>query len=122
MIKNKLNILLLDDNNDRLLKTSSSIKFCDDGRYCVDAQTSIDQKTYESNNYDIVLAHSSNKEVYESIEDNDWDSGDAVMIFFSGAFTIEKIIEDGEWFVSASFLQKRENICILLKEAYEQWL
>ena len=122
MIKNKINILLLDDNNARLNRTSSLINGCGDGSYYVDPQMSIDQKTYESNNYDIVLAHYSNKEVYESIEDNDWDSGDAVMIFFGGVFSLDKKEEDGDWFVSASFLQNGENICKLLKEAYEQWL
>ena len=116
MIKNKLNILLLDDNNDRLLKTSSSIKFCDDGRYCVDSQTSIDQKTYESNNYDIVLAHYGNKEVEQSIADGDWDSGGAIIIFFSGGFDKDKEKFNDVWWVSASYIDKKENIYTLLNE------
>ena len=120
-MKDKLNILLLDCNSARLHRTTSLIKCRDDGRYCIDPRLSVDQYNYENNNYDIVFAHHSNKEVEESIEDQDWNSGGAVVIFFSGGLSLDKKKDlNGVWWVSASYIEKRENICILLKEACEQ--
>ena len=116
----KLNILLLDCYRDRLNRTESSIRCCDDGSYCIDPRLSIDQYNFENNNYDIVLAHYGNEEVEESIADGDWNSGDAVIIFFSGGFDKDKEEYKGVWWVSASYLEKKKNICILLKEACEQ--
>ena len=115
-MKDELNILLLDCNSARLHRTTSLMKCCDDGRYCIDPRESVDQDNYENNNYDIVFAHHSNKEVEESIEDQDWNSGGAVVIFFSGGFVLDKDEQDGAWYVSASFMEKGGNICKLLKD------
>ena len=120
-MEDKLNILLLDCNSARLHTTTSLINCCDEGKYCIDPRESVDQDSYENNNYDIVLAHHGNEEVQESIADGDWNSGDAVIIFFSGGFDKDKEQDDyGDWWVSASYIEERKNICILLKEACEQ--
>ena len=119
-MEDKLNILLLDCNSARLHTTTSLINCCDKGKYCIDPRESVDQYTFENNNYDIVLAHYGNEEVEESIADGDWNSGDAVIIFFSGYFDKDKEEYKGVWWVSASYLEKKKNICILLKEACEQ--
>ena len=114
-MKDKLNILLLDCNRDRLNRIESLIRCCDDGRYCIDRRLSIGQDDYENNNYDIVFAHQGNKEV----QDNDmrvWNSGKAVIIYFSGEFRKDGKYLNGKWYVSASFIEKRENICTLLKD------
>ncbi|MDA8905195.1 hypothetical protein N9I58_01885 [Candidatus Thioglobus sp.] len=116
MTKNNLNILLLDNNRDRLNRTNSLIKCCDSSRYCVDPQLKVDQEAYESNNYDIVLAHYGNKEVEQSIADGDWDSGGAIIIFFSGGFDKDKEEFNDVWWVSASYIDKKENIYTLLNE------
>ena len=115
-MKDKLNILLLDCNGDRLNRIESLIRCCDDGRYCIDRRLSIGQDDYENNNYDIVFAHYGNKEVEESIRDSDWNPGDAVVIFFSGELKQDCSEHNGKWYVSASFIEKRENICTLLKD------
>ena len=112
----KLNILLLDCYRDRLNRTESSIRCCDDGSYCIDPRLSIDQYNFENNNYDIVFAHYGNKEVEESIRDSDWNPGDAIVIYFSGEFKQDSFKHDGKWYVSASFMEKRKNICMLLKD------
>ena len=114
-MKDKLNILLLDNNRDRLLTTTSLIKCCDANSYCIDPKPGIDQDSYENNNYDIVFAHYGNKEA-ENIRDSDWSSGKAVIIYFGGEFRKNKKYPNGKWYVSASFLEKRENICKLLKD------
>ena len=72
---------------------------------------------FESNSYDIIFAHYGNKEVQEHIADSDWDSKNAIIIIFSGGFPVDKEMDDyGTWWVSASHMEKKENICILLKE------
>jgi len=114
-MKDKLNILLLDCNRDRLNRIESLIRCCDDGRYCIDRRLSIGQDDYENNNYDIVFAHHGNKEV----QDNDmriWNSGEAVIVFFSGGMNQDYLEYKGKWFVSASFIQKPKKICMLLKD------
>mgnify|MGYP000165002447 CR=1 FL=1 len=119
-MEDKLNILLLDCNEVRLHTTTSFINCCDEGKYCIDPRPSVDQYTFENNNYDIVLAHYGNEEVEESIADGDWNSGDAVIIFFSGYFDKDKEEYKGVWWVSASYLEKKKNICILLNEVCRQ--
>ena len=114
-MKDKLNILLLDNNRDRLLTITSLMKCCDEGSYCIDAKASIDQDSYENNHYDIVFAHYGNKEA-ESIRDSDWNSGKAVIVYFGGEFRKDKKYRNGKWYVSASFIEKGENICNLLKD------
>ena len=115
-MKDKLNILLLDCYKDRRDSTESFIRCCDEGSYCIDSKSSIDQYSYENNNYDIVFAHYGNKEVEESIRDSDWNSGKAVIIYFSGEFRKDRKYLNGKWYVSASFIEKRKNICMLLKD------
>ena len=120
MINEKLNILLLDNNSPRLNTVASVIAGYG---YSVTPKRSIGQYSFEENNYDIVLAHYGNIEVEESIATGDWNSGDAVMIFFSGGFFEPKEKDSyGIWWVSSSYMENRANLCILLKEAYEQWL
>ena len=114
-MKDKLNILLLDNNRDRLLTITSLMKCCDEGSYCIDPKPSIDQYSYENNNYDIVFAHYGNKEV-ASIRDSDWSSGKAIIIFFGGEFRKNKKYQNGKWYVSASFVENKKNICMLLKD------
>jgi hypothetical protein len=114
-MKDKLNILLLDDNRDRLLTTTSLLKCCDEGAYCIDPKASIDQDNYENNNYDVVFAHYGNKET-ESIRDSDWSSGKAIIVYFGGEFRKDKKYRNGKWYVSASFIGKKENICNLMKD------
>ena len=82
----------------------------------IDPRLSIDQYNFENNNYDIVFAHYGNKEVEENIRDSDWNPGDAVIIYFSGEFRKDRAEQNGKWYVSASFMEKRENICKLLKD------
>jgi len=87
-MENKLNILLL-DNNDRRLHNSASLMQCC-GDFCINPKSTIKQDDYESNSYDII---------------------------FSGGFPVDKEMDDyGTWWVSASHMEKKENICILLKE------
>jgi len=116
IMKDKLNILLLDCNEARLHRITSLINCCNEGKYCIDPRPSIGQDDYENNNYDIVFAHQGNKEV----QDNDmrvWNSGKAVIeIFFSGGMNQDYLEYKGKWFVSASFIQKPKNICMLLKD------
>jgi len=114
-MENKLNILLL-DNNDRRLHNSASLMQCCGG-FCINPKSTINQDDYESNSYDIIFAHYGNKEVQEHIADSDWDSKNAIIIIFSGGFPVDKEMDDyGIWWVSASHMEKKENICILLKE------
>jgi hypothetical protein len=114
-MKNKLNILILDNNRDRLLTTTSLIKCCDDGGYCVDPKPSIDQDSYENNHYDVVFVHYGNLEA-DSIRDCDWNSDKAVIVYFGGEFRKDKKFRNGRWYVSPSFIGKKENICSLMKE------
>ena len=58
----------------------------------------------------------SDKEVEEKIRDSDWNPGNAVIIYFSGEFRKDRAEQNGKWYVSASFMEKRENICKLLKD------
>ena len=120
MTNNKINILLIDNDSSRLNTVASVIA----GLGCsVTPKRSIGQYGYEENNYDVVLAHFGNKEVEDHIVTGDWNSGDAVKIYFSGGFSVPREKDRyGEWWVSASYIEKRENISLLLKEAYEQWL
>ena len=120
MTNDKKNILLLDNNSSRLNTVASVITGLG---YCVTPKRTIGQYSFEENNYDIVLAHFGNTEVVDHIATGDWNSGDAVMVFFSGMFSLprEKDVY-GVWWVSAFFMEKSENISLLLKEAYEQWL
>ena len=83
IMKDKLNILLLDCNEARLHRITSLINCCNEGKYCIDPRPSIGQDDYENNNYDIVFAHYGNKEVEESIRDADWNSGNARFIWQS---------------------------------------
>jgi len=115
---NKLKILLLDNNRSRLHNSSLLIQCC--GDYCIDPKSSISRHDYESNDYDVIFAHYGNKEVEESIADSDWDSGGATIVFFSGGFLTPKVKDEGFWYVSASYMEKRENICTLLKEVCEK--
>ena len=115
IMKDKLNILLLDCNEARLHRITSLINCCNEGKYCIDPRPSIGQDDYENNNYDIVFAHQGNKEV----QDNDmriWNSGEAVIVYFSGEFRKDRAEQNGKWYVSASFMEKRGNICKLLKD------
>jgi len=120
MTNDKINILLLDNNSSRLNTVASLITGLG---YCVTPKRTIGQYSFEENNYDIVLAHFGNPEVEDRIATGDWNSGDAVMVFFSGMFSLPRKKDDyGVWWVSAFFMEKSENISLLLKEAYEQWL
>ena len=119
MTTNKINILLIDNNSSRLNTVASVIAGLG---YSVTPKRSIGSYGYEENNYDIVFAHYGNKEVEDHIATGDWNSGDAVKIYFSGGFSLPREKQYGEWWVSASYIEKRENISLLLKEAYEQWL
>ena len=114
-MKNKLNILLLDCNRDRLKRIESLIRCCNEGKDWIDPRPSIGQDDYENNNYDIVFAHKGNKEV----EDNDmmvWNSREAVIVYFSGGMNQDSLEYKGKWYVSASFILKPENNCKLLKD------
>jgi hypothetical protein len=120
MTNDKINILLIDNNSSRLNTVASVIVGLG---YSVTPKRSIGQYGYEENNYDIVLAHYGNTEVEDHILTGDWNSGDAVMIYFSGGLSVPREKDSyGNWWVSAFFMEKRENISLLLKEAYEQWL
>jgi len=115
IMKDKLNILLLDCNEARLHRITSLINCCNEGKYCIDPRPSIGQDDYENNNYDIVFAHQGNKEV----QDNDmrvWNSGEAVIVYFSGGINQDYFEYNDKWYVSASFIQKPKNICTLLKD------
>jgi len=91
------------------------IRCCGDF-YHVCSRLTINQHDYESDSYDIIFAHHGNKEVEESIADSDWDSGDAVVIIFSGGFSDSKDLHEEIWYVSAAYMESKENICTLLKE------
>jgi hypothetical protein len=119
-MKDKLNILLLDDNNPRLHKTTSLMQCCDSDAYCIDPRTNIDQYDYENNDYSIIFVHDGNKEVQDHIYDSDWDSRDAVVVFFSGGFDIDKVMDDGAWWISATYMEKKKNICTLLREVCQK--
>jgi hypothetical protein len=117
-MKNKLKILLLDNNKERLHNSELLIRCCGDYRVC--SRLSVNQHDYESSNYDVIFAHLGNKEVEESIADLDWDSGDAVVIIFSGGFSDSKDKDEGIWYVSAAYMESEENICTLLKEVCKE--
>jgi len=120
-MKHKLKILLLDNNNERLRGSTSLMHCC--GDCCIDPRLTINQHDYESNDYDVIFAHYSNKEVREYIVHDDWDSKNSVIVFFGGDFSTNKEkdpYESGVWWVSASYLEKKENICVLLQEVFEK--
>jgi hypothetical protein len=33
---------------------------------------------------------------------------------------MDKVMDDGAWFISATYMEKKENICALLKEVYKK--
>jgi hypothetical protein len=118
-MENKLKILLLDNNGERLRSTTSLIHCC--GDFCINPKSTINKYDYESNYYDVIFAHYGNKEVRDYIADDDWNSNGAIIIIFSGSLSKDKQIDDyGVWWISASYLEKKENICTLLREVIEK--
>lgn len=116
---NKLKILLLDNNSERLRSSTSLMHCCSD--CCIDPKLTINQHDYESNNYDVIFAHYGNKEVRDYIADDDWSSNGAIIVVFSGGLSRDKKMDDyGIWWVSATYLEKKENICALLEEVFEK--
>jgi len=119
MMENKLKILLIDNNSMRLRGSTSLMQCC--GDFCIDPKSTVSQNDYESSSYDVVFAHYGNKEVRDYIADDDWSSNGAVIIVFSGSLSKDKQMDDyGVWWVSASYLEKKENICTLLSEVVEK--
>lgn len=118
-MKNKLKILLLDNNSMRLHDSILLIQCC--GDFCINPKPTINQVDYESNNYDVIFAHLGNREVRDYIADEDWNSNGAVIVIFSGGLLKDKEMDRyGVWWVSATYLEKKENICVLLEEVFEK--
>jgi len=118
-MKNKLKILLLDNNSERLRSAALLIHCC--GDFCINPKSTISQYEYESNDYDVIFAHYGNKEVRDYIADDDWNSNGATIIIFSGEFSKNKVMDDyGIWWISAPYLEKKENICTLLQEVFKK--
>ena len=118
-MKNKLKILLIDNNSMRLRDSTSLIQCC--GDFCINPKTTINQHDYETNDYSVIFAHLGNKEVRDYIVDDDWNSNGAIIVIFSGGLSKDKQMDDyGVWWVSATYLEKRENICALLQEVFEK--
>ena len=118
-MKNKLKILLIDNNSMRLRDFALLMQCC--GDYCINPKSTVSQNDYESSSYDVVFAHHNNKEVRDYIVDDDWSSNGAIIVIFSGSFSKDKEMDPyGVWWVSASYLEKKENICVLLQEVFEK--
>ena len=119
MTGNKLKILLIDNNNMRLRDSTSLMQCC--GDFCINPKLTVSQNDYESSSYDVVFAHYGNKEVRDYIADDDWNSNGAIVVIFSGSLSKDKHVDDyGTWWVSASYLEKKENICAIFQEVFEK--
>jgi len=110
----KYKVLLVDYRSTRLKQITSLLNFCDG--CCVDSRLEISRNDLEQGDYDIIIVHSGNDPESGCIENNEWDTGDAKIILFSGDCTQLEKYYDGILYVRPDYFESQSNILKLLKK------
>lgn len=111
----KYKILLIDNNNNRRMQITSLLNCHND--CCVDPRGEISKHDLEQGSYDVIIVHLGNNPEHGCIENEEWDTGRAKVVSFSGGHSqLESSYED-ILYVRPDYFESKDNVRKLLKGA-----